>query len=174
MKHHKTHSKKHKEMKVESHLRLCNVSVQVVDPMTYDKRLRIMVNDVPPCSGQYIHFRVGRLTKREVDELTMLYDKYFPTSKPEFLEVGGLYQTDIITECKIDDYYVYGEVEKGTTWDRIVAHIYFVCHSDYCKNYKKKMGLTHKYPYFCPYPFDRGKYQSKEIKPETEWEFVIP
>lgn len=175
MKHHKTHSKKHKETKVESHLSLYNVAVQVVDPMTYDKRLRIMVNDVPPCSGRYIKFRVGRLSEHEKNILSFLFDKYFPTTKPTFIKRDGFYQTDIISECKINDYYVFGDVIKGTSWQHVAASIFFECHSEYCKAFKNKHGLKHNYPNFIPFPFDRRtEYYTNENKPNIDWEFVIP
>lgn len=151
---------------------LSEVAVKVIDIMTYQPdKLKLIVNDYIHANA-FIKFRVGRLSEEEMKEMSRFYDKYFPSAKPVFVERNGLWQTDIISECHTDDFYVYdsGYLYDGIVWQNTKASIFFKCNSDYCHKLKRKYGLKHKYPSFTPFPFD--KYKGSDYIPEPEWEWI--
>lgn len=150
---------------------LSDVAVKVIDTMTYSSDLKLLFNDHIH-AGKFIKFRVGRLSDDEVEEISRMYDKFFPTVKPTFVKKNGFWQTDIVSECHTNDYYVYdnGTVHKDTTWQNTKASISFKCNSEYCRRLKNKHGLKHEYPSFTPFPFDT--YRGSDYVPEPEWLFV--
>jgi hypothetical protein len=160
---------KHRDYWVSSGVLDLNcVAVQVIDWMNYSESLTLIVNQASPHAQQFIKLRVGRLSEQEMRDMIALYEKYYPThDKLIFKEKDGMYQTDIISECVVDNYYHFGDITPNKTWQCTTAGMHFGCNSEWCIAHRKKHNIPHKYPTFYVFSYDRKRWG----EPDHDWDF---
>lgn len=149
-------------------LNLNCVAVKVIDWMNYSESLTLIVNQASPHAQQFIKLRVGRLSEQEMHDMIALYKEYYPDhDKLVFKEKDGMYQTDIISECKVNNYYHFGKIEPDKTWQCTTAGMHFGCSSEWCIEYRKKHNIPHKYPTFFVFRYDENRLG----EPDPDWDF---